>query len=124
MRLLADTHVVLWWLADDERLNDDLKSVLDSEPDVYVSAATVWEVAIKQAIGKLRAPVDLAERVSESGFRELPILARHAAAAGRLPPIHRDPFDRMLVAQARSEDLMLVTRDANIRRYDVATLVA
>jgi PIN domain nuclease of toxin-antitoxin system len=124
MRLLADTHVVLWWLADDARLNDDLKTVLDVEPDVYVSAATVWEVAIKQAIGKLRAPVDLAERVSESGFRELPILARHAAVAGRLPPIHRDPFDRMLIAQAQSEDLMLVTRDANIRQYDVSTLVA
>ncbi|HEY7174758.1 MAG TPA: type II toxin-antitoxin system VapC family toxin [Micromonosporaceae bacterium] len=123
MRLLADTHVVLWWLADDARLSDDLKTVLDFEPDVFVSAATVWEVAIKQATGKLRAPVDLAERVSESGFKELPIQARHAAAAGRLPPIHRDPVDRMLVAQARSEDLMLVTRDANIRRYDVPTLV-
>ncbi|HEU0242137.1 MAG TPA: type II toxin-antitoxin system VapC family toxin [Micromonosporaceae bacterium] len=123
MRLLLDTHVVLWWLADDARLTDDLKHVLDTDPDVYVSAASVWEVVIKQAIGKIRAPVDLAERISDVGFRELPIASRHAVAVSGLPPIHRDPFDRVLVAQAQCEDLTLVTRDVNIRRYDVPTLV-
>jgi PIN domain nuclease of toxin-antitoxin system len=121
--LLLDTHVVLWWLADDPSLSDEIKARLDHEPDVYVSAVTVWEVAIKQAIGKLE-PADLAEQILGSGFRELPIGSGHAMAAGRLPLIHRDPFDRMLVAQARCEDFTLVTRDSRCRQYDVAVLPA
>lgn len=124
MRLLLDTHVVLWWLADDPTLAEDLKDILDREPDVYVSPVSAWEIAIKQALGKLAEPADLAERIRDSEFRELPIRMIHAVAAGRLPAIHRDPFDRMLVAQARCEDLTLVTRDTHIHRYDVATLEA
>jgi PIN domain nuclease of toxin-antitoxin system len=89
-----------------------------------VSAATLWEIAIKQALGKIAAPADLPERVRDSGFRELPIGFSHAIAAGRLPLIHRDPFDRMLVAQARCEDLTLVTRDPRCQQYDVAILPA
>lgn len=122
MNLLLDTHVVLSWLVDDPTLPDAVKSTLDHEPDVYVSSATVWEVAIKQAIGKLPEPPDLPERVRDSGFRQLPITAQHAIEAGRLPPIHRDPFDRMLVAQARCSDLTLVTRDPHIQKYDVPVL--
>jgi PIN domain nuclease of toxin-antitoxin system len=122
--LLLDTHVVLWWLADDPALSQDIKGMLDHDPDVYVSPATIWEIANKQVIGKLKEPEDLPERVRDSGFRELPITAHHAITAGRLPPIHRDPFDRMLVAQAQCEDLMLVTRDAHITRYKVAILRA
>ncbi len=124
MSLLLDTHVVLWWLTDDPALADDLKERLDHEPDVYVSAATIWEIAIKQAIGKLKEPTDLPERVRDSGFHELPVRSDHAVAAGRLPLIHRDPFDRILVAQARCEGLTLVTRDPEVRKYDVALLVA
>jgi PIN domain nuclease of toxin-antitoxin system len=124
MSLLLDTHVVLWWLADDPSLSEKIKSRLDHEPDVYISSVTVWEVAIKQAIGKLAEPADLPERVRDSGFRELPISFEHAIAAGRLPPVHRDPFDRMLVAQARCEHLTLVTRDARCQRYEVAVLPA
>lgn len=124
MSLLLDTHVVLWWLADDPALADDIKDRLDHEPDVYVSAATVWEVAVKQAIGKLPEPAGLPERIQESGFRHLPIGLDHAITAGRLPMIHRDPFDRMLVAQAQCEDLTLVTRNENCRRYRVAILPA
>jgi PIN domain nuclease of toxin-antitoxin system len=120
--LLLDTHVVLWWLADAPSLSEEIKDRLDHEADVYVSAVTVWEVAIKQAIGKLTAPADLPERVRDSGFRELPIGFDHAIAAGRLPLIHRDPFDRMLVAQARCEHLTLVTADHHCRQYDVAVL--
>ncbi|MCW6007452.1 type II toxin-antitoxin system VapC family toxin [Micromonospora sp. CPCC 205371] len=116
MRLLLDTHVVLWWLADDPALSDTLKSVLDSEPDVYLSPVMVWEIAIKQAAGKIKEPADLAERLRNSGFKELSVTSEHAVAAGQLPMIHRDPFDRMLVAQARCADLMLVTRDADIRK--------
>lgn len=124
MSLLLDTHIVLWWLADDPLLADEIKDRLDHEPDVRVSAATVWEIAIKQALGKITAPSDLPERVRDSGFRELHIGLEHAMAAGRLPMIHRDPFDRMLVAQARCEDLTLVTRDPYCQQYDVQILPA
>jgi PIN domain nuclease of toxin-antitoxin system len=122
--LLLDTHVVLWWLTDDPTLADEIKDRLDREPDVYVSAATIWEVAIKQAIGKLSEPPRLPERIRDSGFTPLPISPEHAITAGRLPMIHRDPFDRMLVAQAQCEDLTLVTRDANCQKYDIAVLQA
>jgi PIN domain nuclease of toxin-antitoxin system len=124
MSLLLDTHVVIWWLADDPTLSDDIKGRLDHEPDVYVSPATVWEVSIKQAMGKLAGPTDLPERIRGSGFRELPISMEHAIAAGRLPLIHRDPFDRMLVAQARCEELTLVTRDPHCQKYEVTILAA
>ena len=121
MRLLLDTHVVLWWLADDPRLDDGVKDLIDSEYDVFVSAVTTWEIAIKQALGKL-GPDDLPERVSSTELRDLPIRSDHAVVAGRLPPIHRDPFDRMLVAQARCEGLTLATADTTIHKYDVSLL--
>jgi PIN domain nuclease of toxin-antitoxin system len=123
-RLLLDTLVVLWWLADDQTLSDEIKRSIDEEIDVFVSAATVWEVAIKQSLGKLVAPVDLPEKIRDSELRNLPITADHAIAAGRLPLIHRDPFDRMLVAQARSDGLTLVTRDNALGTYDVEVLDA
>lgn len=122
MRLLLDTHVVLWWLTDDPTLSDALKERITHDPDILVSAATIWEVAIKQALGKLHGPVGLADYIGNGGFIQLPIGLDHAAAAGRLPMIHRDPFDRMLVAQAQYEDLTLVTRDPWCQRYDVAVL--
>jgi PIN domain nuclease of toxin-antitoxin system len=123
MSLLLDTHVVLWWLTDAPELTDDLKQRLDHEPAVYLSPATVWEIAVKQAIGKLTEPHDLPEIVVGAGFRQLPITAVHALAAGRLPLLHRDPFDRMLIAQARCENLTLVTHDPQIHRYDLALLL-
>lgn len=122
MRLLLDTHVALWWLADDSGLPLDVREHLDSDPEVYLSAASVWEIAIKQMSGKIQ-PADVAERVLSSGFRPLPITPDHAVAAGRLPAIHNDPFDRMLIAQALVEDLTLVTRDAMIQKYEIALLV-
>jgi PIN domain nuclease of toxin-antitoxin system len=124
MRLLLDTHVVLWWLMDDPTLDADIKTIIDEEPDVFVSPATLWEITIKQAAGKIRAPDDLAERILDAEMDELPIRSAHAITAGRLPPIHRDPFDRMLIAQARHERLTLVTRDKEIHKYDVAVLTA
>lgn len=122
MSLLLDTHVILWWLTDDPQLPEQIKDRLDQDLDVRVSAASMWEIAIKQALGKIVAPADLADRIHDSGFRELPIGFVHAAAAGRLPPHHKDPFDRMLVAQARCEHLTLVTKDPRCQQYDVATL--
>jgi len=120
--LLLDTHVVFWWLTDDSTLSDEIKTTLDQEPDVYVSAVTIWEVTIKQSTGRILGPADLAEQICNKGFRELQISFQHAKTAGRLPLIHKDPFDRMLIAQARCEDLTLVTRDTNCQRYDVNVL--
>ncbi|GAA3116623.1 type II toxin-antitoxin system VapC family toxin [Planomonospora alba] len=123
MRLLLDTHVILWWLTDDETLSGEIKDLIDTEVDVFVSAATIWEVGIKQALGKL-APADLPEKILACELRELPVTPAHALAAARLPALHRDPFDRMLVAQARCEGLTLVTRDEEIQKYDVMLLRA
>jgi PIN domain nuclease of toxin-antitoxin system len=120
--LLLDTHVVLWWLLDDATLSDGLKARLDDDPDVWVSPVAVWEVGIKQSIGKIVALDDLAEAVADSGFRQLLITHDHAVTAGRLPLLHRDPFDRMLIAQAQCENLTLVTRDPQIHRYEVDLL--
>lgn len=122
MRLLLDTHVVLWWLADDPALPEEIAAILDIEPEIYVSAATVWEIGIKQRLGKLPGPDNLPELVRDSEFRIISISADHAIAAARLPLIHRDPFDRILIAQASLEDLRLVTHDATIQRYEVPLL--
>ena len=122
MRLLLDTHVVLWAIAGDATLGADFLDRLRHDPDIFLSPVSLWEITIKQAAGTLAGPPDLAERVRDMGFRELPVTHGHAMAAGRLPSHHRDPFDRMLVAQAASEGLTLVSRDASIALYDVDIL--
>jgi PIN domain nuclease of toxin-antitoxin system len=126
LRLLLDTHVWLWWLADDRRLGRRARQALaNPRSEVYVSAASAWEVAIKEALGKLRlGKEDLETEIAANGFLELPIRTRHALIAGRLAPIHEDPFDRMLVAQARVEDLVVVTADPVFERYGVPVLEA
>ncbi|MFW3461819.1 type II toxin-antitoxin system VapC family toxin [Streptomyces microflavus] len=122
MRLLLDTHVILWWLADSDELSDQVKDLLDTEPTVHLSAVSAWEIAIKQSLGKLDGPDDLAERVRDSQFTSLPITAGHGVRAGRLPALHRDPFDRILVAQAQIEGMTVVTRDKWIPQYDVPVM--
>ena len=128
MKLLLDTHVFLWWLADDPRLGKSGRRALeDGETRVFVSAASIWEIAIKAALGKLRIkaekPIDrLADLVERAGFDDLPITAAHAAGIRDLPPLHADPFDRMLVSQARLEEMLLVTADSQLMQYDVARL--
>lgn len=125
LRLLLDTHAFLWWLADAPQLGDSArKAIGDERNDVFVSAATGWEIAIKRAVGKLQAPENLDAMVEESGFSPLPITFFHAEQAGALPMHHRDPFDRMLIAQAQAEGLVIVTRDPYIPRYGVRTLDA
>lgn len=124
-RLLLDTHVLLWWLAYDPALGAQAYGAIrDARNDVYVSAATTWEASIKKALGKLEAPDDLDRIVDQERFLKLPISLYHGQMAGQLPPYHRDPFDRMLIAQAQAEGLILVTADPHIPRYGVQTLPA
>ncbi|MFI5727176.1 type II toxin-antitoxin system VapC family toxin [Streptomyces cyaneofuscatus] len=122
MRLLLDTHVILWWLGDSDELSDQVKDLLDTEPSVHLSAVSAWEIAIKQSLGKLDGPDDLAERVRDSQFTSLPITAGHGVRAVRLPALHRDPFDRILIAQAQIEGMTVVTRDQWIPQYDVPVM--
>ena len=122
MTLLLDTHIALWGITGDATLGDEFLDRLRRDPDIFLSSVSLWEITIKKAAGKLGGPPDLAERVRDMGFRELPVTHAHAIAAGRLPAHHRDPFDRMLVAQATVEGLRLVSRDKSIARYDVEIL--
>jgi PIN domain nuclease of toxin-antitoxin system len=124
VKLLLDTHALLWWLDDDDRLDRSAADAIADAAFVAVSAASAWEIAIKQAIGKLTGPDDLPAELSSNGFTELPVTVAHAVAAGALPPHHADPFDRMLVAQCRLEGLTLVTRDDRLADYGIAHLRA
>jgi PIN domain nuclease of toxin-antitoxin system len=121
--LLLDTHVLLWWLADDPRLTSAMReAIADPSTAVMVSAASAWEAAIKAAVGKLTVPDGLEQEMERHGFDELPVTFEEGLAAGALPPHHGDPFDRMLIAQARVEGLVLATADDAVRRYDVPVL--
>jgi len=126
MNLLLDTHVLLWALADDPALSAAARAAItDGRNVVFVSAATAWEIAIKQALGKLRAPTDsYLQELQRHRFTPLDITTEHALAVEHLPPLHADPFDRLLVAQAQIEKLTLVTHDKRIRDYAVATIKA
>lgn len=125
MRLLIDTHVLLWWLAGPAGLSPDAAVAIRSrDNDIFVSVASLWEIAIKQSSGKLKVDVDVRECMREQNFDELPILGHHAEAILALPRHHGDPFDRMLVAQALCEGLTLVTYDREMTAYDVPILFA
>lgn len=121
-RFLLDTHVLLWWLANDPQLGSRCKELVsDDRNQVFVSAATTWEISIKTALGKLTAPEDMDSIVEEEGFDKLPISLYHGQLAGKLPPLHHDPFDRMLIAQAQAEGLILITSDHLIGQYNLRT---
>lgn len=123
MTYLADTHVVLWWLDDSPDLPTHFRDVIaDPESAIMISAVTVAEIAIKKSIGKLEIPIEAAEVVGVTGFTPAPLTAQHAARLERLPWLHRDPFDRMLIAQAQCEDWTFLTVDARCREYDVVLL--
>ena len=118
MRVLLDTHIYLWWLQDHPKLSKTARDRIVSASEVYVSSASIWEATIKTGIGKLEVDVhQLVAEIDNSGFKELSISARHAAAVARLPDIHRDPFDRILIAQALCEPLRLLTADAILSGY-------
>ncbi len=125
MRLLLDTHALVWALGDDSRLSHGTRAAISSGTNsVLVSAASVWEVEIKRALGRLVAPPDLLAVIRATPFGLLSITPEHAVVAGSLPRHHDDPFDRMLVAQALTESLTVVTRDTRISEYGVAVLPA
>ena len=123
MRVLLDTHIVLWWLSGHSNLPLRAHTVIaDPEIEVLVSAATAWEIAIKSAAGRLDIPDDLSSALEANDFDALPISVAHALGVGRLPLHHADPFDRMLIAQAMIEGLTLISVDPRFRGYDVELL--
>jgi PIN domain nuclease of toxin-antitoxin system len=127
VKLLLDTHVFLWLQASPERLGEHLSLVADANNELTVSAASAWEIAIKHEIGRLELPDEparyLPSRIRMIGARALPIEHSHALAAGTLPPLHRDPFDRLLVAQAQLERMTILTADEAVARYPVASVL-
>jgi PIN domain nuclease of toxin-antitoxin system len=125
MNLLLDTHILLWWLDDPAQLSEAARTAIGDDANVvFVSAATAWEIVIKQGLGKLDAPDNLDEVLRECRFTPLPITIAHALAVQSLPMHHRDPFDRMLVAQAAAERMTIVTRDPKVLEYAVSNIVA
>lgn len=124
MKLLIDTHILLWWLADDDRLPKGPREAVNTAAEVRFSTASVWEIAIKRTLGRLTVPEDYLDAVDAGEIDLLPITGQHAEIAGALPRHHEDPFDRMLVAQAKADDLTLVTADRRLTDYDVPVLLA
>jgi PIN domain nuclease of toxin-antitoxin system len=124
VRALLDSHVALWWLAGDEALGPVCTAQLEVADEVYFSVVTPWELGIKRALGKLEFPDGLVGELVAAGFVELAINAAHAERSPALPPHHRDPFDRMLVAQAQLESLVLVTADRSLHPYEIEILDA
>ena len=125
MRLLLDTHALLWALENPSLLRAETRKAIEhAQIPVLVSAASAWEIGVKISVGKLRAPVDLMQQLRDKRFTPLPVTVEHGLRVGELPLLHKDPFDRVLVAQAQIEGLTIVTRDPRIARYDVETLAA
>ncbi|MBV8541445.1 MAG: type II toxin-antitoxin system VapC family toxin [Pseudonocardiales bacterium] len=124
MRLLLDTNVLIWWLEESPRLGKETREAIAGEFEVTVSAVSAFEIAAKVAIGKLRTPGDLAAQIAEQEMIELPVTVRHGLAVGQLPMHHRDPFDRLLIAQARCEGFTIVTADRAFTAYDVPIMPA
>jgi PIN domain nuclease of toxin-antitoxin system len=124
LNLLLDTHAVIWFLAGHEALRDEARAAIESADRVFVSAASIWEMATKVARGRLDAPADFTHRLVDLGMMPLALEWEHARVAGGLPLHHRDPFDRMLIAQAIVERLTIVTRDRAFDRYPVPVIAA
>ncbi|MCX7203060.1 MAG: type II toxin-antitoxin system VapC family toxin [Burkholderiales bacterium] len=124
MRLLLDTHIFLWAVSGSGQLKPHARRLISSADDVFISSASIWEIAIKARLGKVTAdPDELVLAIDRSGFQELPVRAAHAAMVGRLDMHHNDPFDRLLVAQAISEPLRLLTADAALKPYSELVLL-
>lgn len=123
MRYLLDTNIFLWWLNDDNRLKKSFREAIgDSSNQIITSVASAWEISIKSKTGKLPLKTTFIECVEKSEFEVLNIDIDHVRKLDKLPPIHKDPFDRILIAQAKAENLTLITTDEKIKKYDVKTL--
>ncbi len=124
MKLLLDTHVLLWWLENNPALPSTARNLIaDPNNTIFLSAVTLWEIWLKQSIGKLKLPANFEERLAKEGFEALPLSAAHTKLIDSLPWHHRDPFDRMLVAQAQAANLKLLTVDEMIAAYGDMTLL-
>ena len=125
MRLLIDTHILIWILIDDPKLTPKARKLLDKASEIYISTASFWEMAIKQNLGKLDLQLEqVIEECQNLGIRELPVTAEHTLALLGLEPLHKDPFDRLLVAVAKSEPMRLLTADTKVAAYtELAVLV-
>lgn len=124
MSYLLDTHILLWWLSDSSKLPQKAKELIrDPQNAFFVSSASAWEIAIKEALGKLKIPNDLEKAMLVNNFLHLTITIPHALSAGKLPLHHPDPFDRMLVAQAKIENLTIITHDTIFKKYSTNVLV-
>lgn len=124
MNLLLDSHAFIWWIGDDAQLGPQAREAIESAEKVYVSVVSVWELGIKKAAGKIAIEVDLATVAEESGFEILDCRVAHAQLAPMLPFHHKDPFDRMLLAQAMVEKLCIVSQDAAFADYQIAVVSA
>ncbi len=125
MNIIVDTHILIWILNEPDKLSNSAKKILlEGNPNVLVSAATIWELSIKSANKKITITNDWLKAINESGFRNLDITLHHAKLAGQLPHYHKDPFDRMLVAQAICEDFYLLTHDKMLKKYEAKILLA
>ncbi len=123
MNLLLDTHIILWWLNDDEKLSEKYREVIGQQANLcHISAVSIWEICIKSALGKLTIPSDYLNELKGQGFLELPVSWTHCEKLLTLPSIHSDPFDRLLICQALCENFNMITVDENIKRYDVPLL--
>ena len=123
MNVLLDTHIVLWWLNDDSKLIDTHKEIITNTDNLcYVSAVTIWEISIKSKLGKLKISNNYIDELKKEGFLELQISWIHSNQVTKLPPIHTDPFDRLLIAQTQIEKLILLTVDDYIKKYEVKIL--
>jgi len=122
---LLDTNVLIWWVTDNDKLSDRARSIIrDPENQIFVSAASVWEIAIKSSLGKLEISKHFYHDLAKEPFTELSVSFQHAILVRDLPHIHADPFDRLLIAQARVENLTVITSDPSFKRYEIAVIKA
>ncbi|MCK4541558.1 MAG: type II toxin-antitoxin system VapC family toxin [Spirochaetales bacterium] len=123
MNLLLDTHIILWWLSDDAQLSADHRDLLSDTGNLcLISSASIWEISIKQGLGKLKIPSNFLDVLKTQGFSELSVTWEHSKRVTDLPMHHRDPFDRMLIAQAQIEKLVLLSVDEQIKKYNVKVI--
>ena len=123
MNVLLDTRLILWWLNDDEKLIAEHRNIITTVENIcFISAASIWEISIKQKLGKLQIPANYIEELKKEGFQELPVSWDHCSLVSVLPLIHRDPFDRLLIAQSKLENLTLISADEMIKQYDISVI--